>query len=199
MIGDKSVGKTCLAQRYLKNQFKEENLGTLGVSQGMKFITLNGHKIRLTVYDTAGAEQHQALTQNYYRNADGVLMCYDSTDMKSLEGITKWMDQISRNSKSTIIKYMVGNKVDLNKQVTTEMGQQKAMQYGFQFIETSAMTGQGVAESFEYITQDYINRLLADEQSEVAPSKKSVKLRSFNHASPEEEQKEARKKGRCCR
>jgi small GTP-binding protein len=56
LIGDKSVGKTCLTQRYLKNHYNEENLGTLGVSQGMKLITLNGHRIRLTVYDTAGAE-----------------------------------------------------------------------------------------------------------------------------------------------
>ena len=92
----------------------------------MKVITLNGHRIRQTVYDTAGAEQHQALTRNYYKNADGVLLCYDTTDRQSFEDVTNWMDSISKNSSPSIIKYMVGNKIDLNKQVTTEEGQSKA-------------------------------------------------------------------------
>lgn len=58
IIGDKSVGKTCLANRYTKDQYNEDNLGTLGVTQAMKDVELQGQKIRIIVYDTAGAEQH---------------------------------------------------------------------------------------------------------------------------------------------
>ena len=83
VIGDKAVGKSCLIQRYFKNRFSGEMLSTLGVNQESKFITCDGAKVKLICYDTAGAEQFQSITQNYYRNADGVLCCYDASDEKT--------------------------------------------------------------------------------------------------------------------
>ena len=159
-VGDKNVGKTCLQNRFFNNRFQEQNISTLGVSQAIKYLTINDHKIKLQCFDTAGAEQFQSLTVNYYRSADGVMCCYDVTDRSSFDGCVKWIDSIERNSKSDIIKYVVGCKVDLQKQIDTAEGQAMAQRYKSEFMETSAYSGHGVKEVFEQIALAQVDKII---------------------------------------
>ena len=57
LVGDRSVGKTSLIERYFLKRFQEQQLMTLGVSRNVKLLNLDGYKVKLELFDTAGAEQ----------------------------------------------------------------------------------------------------------------------------------------------
>ena len=57
VIGNKEVGKTCIALRYVENNFKNV-LSTIGASFLCKTVeTGKGTIFRLNIWDTAGEER----------------------------------------------------------------------------------------------------------------------------------------------
>ena len=55
LIGDVSVGKTCLLSRYLKNQLPKNNGPTIGVEFATKNVTMkDGATVKAQLWDTAG-------------------------------------------------------------------------------------------------------------------------------------------------
>jgi small GTP-binding protein len=42
---------------------------TIGVDFKLKFVEVNGKKLKLTIWDTAGQERFRTLTSSYYRGA----------------------------------------------------------------------------------------------------------------------------------
>ena len=66
IIGDSGVGKTNLLHRYTTNEFIETK-STLGVDFVSHEENINGSKVKVHFWDTAGQEQHQALTKTYYK------------------------------------------------------------------------------------------------------------------------------------
>jgi len=84
MIGDSSVGKTCMLTRYVDGWFKSDNDPTIGVEFGSKLIKCkDGTVVRLQVWDTAGQESFRSITKSYYRGAIGAILVYDITQEKS--------------------------------------------------------------------------------------------------------------------
>ena len=81
---------------------------------------------------------------------------YDVTHDISFEKAQKWvndLNQIETSDKTKIIKYLVGNKSDLNseKTVSTSVGNEYAKTIGASFSEISAKEDIGVEELFEEI------------------------------------------------
>ncbi len=65
-------------------------------------------------WDTAGQERFHTITQQFYRQAHGMIIAFDLTNRKSFENVRAWIDSIYRNSTDTSLpKVLVGNKVDL--------------------------------------------------------------------------------------
>ena len=74
IIGDTNVGKTTLMKRYINDKFTENIIPSLGIELYRKIKEINGKKYLIKIWDTCGQERFKALTQNYYRNADGVMI-----------------------------------------------------------------------------------------------------------------------------
>ena len=55
---------------------------TIGINYVYKIIEVDGTKIKLQIWDTAGQDKYKTITKNYYRNSQGVLIVYglDSKD-----------------------------------------------------------------------------------------------------------------------
>lgn len=55
---------------------------TIGINYIYKIIDVEGTKIKLQIWDTAGQDKYKTITKNYYRNSQGVLIVYgvDSRD-----------------------------------------------------------------------------------------------------------------------
>ncbi len=55
---------------------------TIGINYTFKVADIDGIKIKLQIWDTAGQDKYKTITQNYYRNSNGVLIVFgiDSRD-----------------------------------------------------------------------------------------------------------------------
>ena len=67
MIGESGVGKTCLIQRFNKNEFSLTHLSTIAIDFKMKTIDVNGSKLKMQIWDTAGQERFNTLTASFFR------------------------------------------------------------------------------------------------------------------------------------
>lgn len=54
IIGDTSVGKSCILLQFLEKKFKFDHDTTIGVEFGSKIITLDNKQVKLQIWDTAG-------------------------------------------------------------------------------------------------------------------------------------------------
>jgi small GTP-binding protein len=76
IIGDSGVGKSNILLRYSEGKFVENYMMTIGINYVFKVIELDGIKIKLQIWDTAGQDKYKTITQNYYRNSQGVLIVF---------------------------------------------------------------------------------------------------------------------------
>ena len=90
---------------------------------------MNGKLIRIKIWDTAGQEQYKSITKNFFRNANGVMVVFDVTSKTSFEKIQDWIHSIKESTTNNIKTILLGNKIDLERKVTTEEGQKLAEHY----------------------------------------------------------------------
>ena len=92
LIGDVSVGKTCLLSRYLKNQLPKTVGPTIGVEFATKNVSMkDGATVKAQLWDTAGQEKYRAITVAHYRKALGCLIVYDVTNRKTFNNVKYWL------------------------------------------------------------------------------------------------------------
>ena len=157
LLGDSSVGKTCFLLRYCDKSFQDVHLSTIGLDYRLKTITLkNNRTVKLQIWDTAGQDRFRAITKNYYKSANGVILIYDITNIQTYENVKNWISQIKEEANSNVIIYLVGNKIDLPKEkrvVKIEAGQKIADEFSLSFKEASAKNGDNVNQIFEELVE----------------------------------------------
>ena len=106
--------------------------------------------MRLQLWDTAGQERFRSLTSNFFGRADGFVLTYDISNRPSFDHVIGWMRDIKTRAPPDCDIVLCGNKSDLDNDrvVTFQEGKQLADEYGVQFFETSALTGQNVEKMF---------------------------------------------------
>ena len=67
LIGDANVGKSCLLQTFIENTFNVNTNSTIGIEYETKNVVVKGNDVKLSIWDTAGAENYRALTRSYFR------------------------------------------------------------------------------------------------------------------------------------
>ena len=156
-LGDTTVGKTCLAQCFIGNEFKEIKLSTIGQECFTKVVNIKDHEIKIKIWDTAGQERYRSIAISSIRNSNGVLLVYDITKLNTYETLEYWFKQIKNvlEIKDTPI-VLVGNKNDLEneRKVSYEKGEEFAKNHGIKFFECSAKTKTNVEEAFNCLTND---------------------------------------------
>ena len=164
LVGDSGVGKTNIMSKYLKNQFREDSKATVGVEFGSKQFTVENHQIKAQIWDTAGQERYKAITSAYYKGAKGAFVVYDITRKNTFETVNKWVSDISAAADKKIILILIGNKNDLEdqRQVTKEMGEEKAKELGLAFMETSACSGENLDKAFQLMINEIYKKSKED-------------------------------------
>lgn len=157
LVGDSAVGKSCLLMRFTADRFDEVTTSTIGVDFRVKYLTLGGRRVKLTVWDTAGQERFRTLTSSYYRGAQGIIFVYDVTRRDTFEDLERiWMKEVDIYSNiEDAVKMVVANKVDLQstRAVSTEEGHAFARDNGCLYVETSAKVNIAVGQAFEELVQ----------------------------------------------
>ena len=157
LIGDSCVGKTAILRRYIYNIYEETTISTLGISFAFKEVTLkNKIKIKLKLVDTAGQERFTSLASSYFKNANGVLFVFDFSNLKTFQDIEHWINifEESNNRKDKVIKYLIGNKVDLeDKKIDQEMIDDFLKTNNYNFKKTSAKDNINIDELFQEMSE----------------------------------------------
>ena len=111
LIGDSGVGKSSILKRYIYNTFSQYTDSTIGAQFFSKLLDYENIKIKLQLWDTAGQERYRSLVSMYYRNCNAVLLVADVTNIKSLDNIFFWINELNANIKDTPI-FLILNKID---------------------------------------------------------------------------------------
>jgi len=158
LLGDSTVGKTCFLLRYCDKTFEDAHLTTVGLDYRLKSMILKNEKnIKLQIWDTAGQDRFRAITKNYYKGANGIILIYDVTNLQSYENVKNWIAQIKESANQNVIIYLVGNKIDVKDEdrcVKTEDGKKLAEEFKLPFFESSAKNGININEIFEQIVEN---------------------------------------------
>jgi small GTP-binding protein len=54
LLGDSAVGKTNLLLRYVNADYHQTHVATIGIDFKVKTVDLEGYRIKLQIWDTAG-------------------------------------------------------------------------------------------------------------------------------------------------
>lgn len=49
---------------------------TIGINYTYKITNINGLKIKMQIWDTAGQDKYKTITQNYYKNCNGAFVVF---------------------------------------------------------------------------------------------------------------------------
>ena len=149
-LGDQSVGKSCILNRFLNDTFTEDYQATIGLDFQSKNVQIENQDIHLLLYDTAGQEKFRSLIPMYTRDANIVLLVYDISNRDSFSHLPDWLKDLTNVNFDEVIFAIVANKIDLSgkREVTAEEGQKFADEHNFIFQEISAKTGIGFSELF---------------------------------------------------
>ena len=160
LLGDQSVGKTTIRSVFLKLDFEENTLSTVGTNKSeTKFKLKDGKEIKLFLYDTAGEERFRSLSIKTVKNCQGIVLVYDITDRQTFEHLANWLNEIKEES-DKVSMIIFGNKCDLEDQrkVTKQEAEKFAKQNKIPYIETSAKLFTNINEGFSILANDAYER-----------------------------------------
>lgn len=148
LLGDTSVGKTCLFKKLTFGVFKEKNVSTIGIDRRTFKINcdledndgkITKNTVVINLIDTAGQERYKSLAKSYYISSDAAIILYDITEKKSFESINSWIESInssvSSDNKNKYTIFLMGSKLDLvddelkKREVTEEEAIKKCEEY----------------------------------------------------------------------
>lgn len=159
LIGDSAVGKTNILSRLVSGEAISHSKPTIGVEFGTKTFKFDDSVVKAQIWDTAGQERYHAITAAYYRGSYGAVIVYDITLQSSLRNAQAiWLKTLKSSTDPGISIVLLGNKKDMEdkRAIETKEGRDVAMKNNTGFFETSAISGENVAEAFEiFIRQIY--------------------------------------------
>lgn len=91
----------------------------------------------------------------YYRDSQGVVICFDITNQDSFDTCDFWLKDVEKHAPPNAIKVLCGLKSDLSsmREVDTYKAESFAKQNNMTYIEVSNKTGSKVEELFEGLAQ----------------------------------------------
>jgi Ras-related protein Rab-2A len=144
IIGDSSVGKSCLALRATKGSFNTLYTPTVGFEFFNFYLKIEEEYIKLQIWDTCGQEVYRSLISSFYRNSSLAIIVYAIDNLESFNNIENWLNELKTKGNPDISIILVGNKLDLEdkRQITKEMNSDFCDNHNIRyFFETSAKTG----------------------------------------------------------
>ena len=155
LLGDSSVGKTCIVHRFAHDKFNKDSNSTLGAMFISKVLELPelGAAVKYQIWDTAGQEKYRSLAAMYYQDAAAAILVYDITKKESFNAITYWMSELKSKAPENIKIAIAANKSDMVEQEAVHLSEGKkfAEDHNAIFKMTSAKDGTGIRDLFASI------------------------------------------------
>jgi small GTP-binding protein len=160
VIGEGAVGKTTLVNRYVTGTFERDYKTTIGSQFAVKLSHISPDEadyatgIKLQAWDVAGQARFKAVRKMYYSGAAGIILVFDVTRRRSFTEMSKWVQEADESIGARVPTVCVGNKTDLpDRAVPADEAKRWAEDQGFVYMESSAKTGDGVADMFSVLAE----------------------------------------------
>jgi len=163
VVGDGTVGKTCMLISYTTDSFPGEYVPTVFDNYSAPMVC-DGVPVSLGLWDTAGQEDYDRLRPLSYPQTDVFLICFSVVSPSSFENVTsKWCPEIKHHCPDAPI-LLIGTKIDLREDkealqalsdngyspMKREQGQKLANKIrAVKYLECSALTQRGLKQVFD--------------------------------------------------
>ncbi|KAL3806580.1 LOW QUALITY PROTEIN: hypothetical protein ACHAXA_003407 [Cyclostephanos tholiformis] len=156
-LGDVGTGKSCLIKRYCESRFTSKSIPMIGIDYGTPLTSRKMNdgrqlEVKMDFFDLSDVRNE------FYKNVNGALVTFDITSNRSFESLGKWLREASRyglSSDTMTTMLVVGNKIDHHLcEVTEQEGVAFSIQNNATYFETSAKTGMGIDDMFEYLLRE---------------------------------------------
>ncbi len=197
LIGDMSVGKTSLVNRFMGFEFSENYTCTISADFKIKSLSIDPSTgAELTVWDTCGQEKYRSITRQYFKDVHGIVLVYDVHNDNSFNGLSSWLDEIKNNCNKDVSIVLVGNKIDLDdRKISKEQGNDFASKNGMMYVETSSKEGININSPFEKLAIEIIKKI-KEKQDNGSNETVEEQLKKLNERREIERQRE--KEVKCC-
>ncbi|MFO7792622.1 MAG: Rab family GTPase [Candidatus Saliniplasma sp.] len=167
VLGDGAVGKTSLVRRYIKGEFEEDYIATIGVN--LKHKTLDDIGLDMSIWDLYGQKSMSpGKHSSNYIGAEGALIVFDLTRKKTLENIRQWVDDLyevigkvpivfAGNKRDILIEFQKKKNLKLTKKTKEEFHDFMIDEYYYKsiysqepkFVPVSSSEVKGMFKSFK--------------------------------------------------
>lgn len=168
LLGNVSVGKTCIIGRYINNSFSDAYKSTIQAEQSTKIINEDDDtSLKLIIWDTVGQEKFRSITRQYYRDALGAIIVFDLTDKKSFDDVNTWLKDLNTHGSKDTVIIILGNKSDLSGQrVVTQEEIKDAFDKNYLYFDVSAKNGNNISLAFDKLKKMIMENLKKNENLE---------------------------------
>ena len=159
LLGDSGVGKTCIIKRYTEDEYDENSPTTAGASYSQRILDIDGKRIQLDLWDTAGQEKYRSLGKRFYKDAYIICLVYDISTASSFENLKSvWYKDLKDYGEKYKVLAVVGSKSDKfeKEEVKEEEAREYAKSIEATFMLTSAKTGANIDLLFETLIRQYL-------------------------------------------
>ncbi len=149
MVGDFSVGKTSLTQKFVNNVFSDKYLTTIGV----KIDTVEVDDTKLIIWDVAGRDSLSPVNVSYLVGAAGVVLVADGTRPSTVENLFDIWSSVEKRI-GDVPCVVALNKADLSDGWSvSEETVNSLHDRGWEIFKTSAKQGDEVGTLFETLAR----------------------------------------------
>ena len=170
LLGESGVGKTCIINRYINNEFQNNVASTLGSAFFLKEIIKGDTKYNVNVWDTTGQERYHSVTNLFINDSHIIILVYSIDSKESFNNLNYWYDTIKEKLKGEkYILSVVGSKYDLvdNEVVTEEEGTKFAKEKEATFKLVSAKEDpDGINKLFDTLLDELIEKNILENKTE---------------------------------
>lgn len=153
LIGASAVGKTSLVSRFVRGQFSERYLTTLGVKIDRKTVDVGAATLDLVLWDLNGEDRFQAFQIDRLRGAAAFLLVADGTRRATFEEALDLHARVT-DAYGPLPFVLALNKADLDAEWALRDDDLAPLSAtGWPVARTSARSGAGVEAAFRTLAQ----------------------------------------------
>lgn len=167
ILGDGSVGKTSLVDKFFGKRVDKNYLPTLGANVQKKVYNTADTTLTISLWDVGGQRSFNMLQPSFFQGAGAAFLVFDATRVDTLEAIKgHWIPTLRKYIDHRIPVFIVQNKIDAeidedtHAQIVNDLEQAP-----FPVCRTSAVTGENIPEVFELLFLNYLEGLAGSKKS----------------------------------
>jgi len=151
VVGNPNVGKSSLSSVLTNSKFSLQYEITIGVDFFSVYRQINNNVWKMHIWDTAGQETFRSITSTYYKDSAICLLVFDISSKSTFNNLKFWKEEIEKYNNNPYF-VLIGNKKDLNREVSFDTANNWANENNMIYYETSA----------KHFKQDFLISVLQD-------------------------------------